>query len=54
LVYSRRILPGCSVDVSGVIDRAREIALRRANSLREIKELLEQGKDQEALALGYI
>jgi hypothetical protein len=38
-------------DVSGVIDRAREIALRRASTLREIKALLEKGEDQEALQL---
>jgi hypothetical protein len=38
-------------DVSGVVDALREVGQRRASSLREIKELLKQGKDQEALAL---
>lgn len=38
-------------DVSGVVDALREVGQRRASNLREIKEMLEQGKDQEALAL---
>lgn len=38
-------------DVSGVVDALRGVGQRRAGKLREIKELLEQGKDQEALAL---
>lgn len=38
-------------DVSGVVDAALEIAQRRAESLREIKALLEKGEDQEALQL---
>jgi hypothetical protein len=38
-------------DVSGVVDALREVGQRRASKLREIRELLKQGKDQEALAL---
>lgn len=37
--------------ISGLAEAAMEIAKRRAETEREIKTLLEQGKDQEALAL---